>query len=54
MADQHDRLLGMAGEHMRTASREPRRDVLKRFAVGKADQMRRGEPGGKQLGIDAP
>src|SRR3984957_7670914 len=51
MADQHDGVVGM------TAKDKPQRiggachEVLQRFAIRKADEMRRGEPRGEQCWI---
>ena len=51
MADKHDRVVAMTGKNKTQRIGAARRKVLQRFAVGKADQMRRGKPGGEQRRI---
>ena len=48
MADQHDGVVGMAGQHEPQRIGGARREVLQQFAVREADEMRRREPRGEQ------
>src|SRR5262249_35973686 len=51
MTDQHDGFIGMAREHHAQRIDRPRRQILQRFAVREAHQLRLGEPCRGQRGV---
>ena len=51
MTDQHDGFVAMARQHHAQRIGSPRRQVLQRFAVREAHQLRGGEPCREQRGV---